>query len=51
MSEPPVLKASTNTEVRCEALLIMMRAITRREPTLQDKKDCRRQVGLPPLTK
>ena len=50
MPEPLLMKASTDTEVRYEALLMMMRALTRREPTLHDKKDCRRQVGLPTLT-
>lgn len=50
MSEFHPQKVPTDTEVRYETILMMMRAVTKREPTLQDKNDCRRQLGLPRLT-
>jgi len=50
MSKLHLLKVPADTEARCEATLKRVRALTAREPTLQDKNDCRRILGLPPLT-
>ena len=45
-----LLKVPTDSEVRYEAIMKMIRTLTTREPTVQDKNDCCRQLGLPPIT-